>query len=177
MDPKTDFTPFTMYSFSSDLPPLEPPSIMALGADSDIGGLSTSRATAVPTSAFYEEPPPPVFPATHGYNVGPGHVGSPSAGPSRPAFLRENAPRITGSHMSHVALHGNMSLRLPPSQMGKIRTGYVGMRNQFRPTPLGGEDSWDIRQYSHIKMQIAYRGWEGWRKRWYCNIQTAGPVP
>ncbi|ORX41098.1 hypothetical protein BD324DRAFT_613166 [Kockovaella imperatae] len=189
---RSTIPPFTMYSFSSDLPPLEPPTIMALGADSDIGGLSTSNATSIPTAAFYDDPGPSsplsfssdqyensvaVATGSHGGGISPGHIGSPSAGPSRPALKRDpNLPRITGSHMSHVALHGNMSLRLPPSQMGKIRTGYVGMRNHFRPTILGGEDAWDLRQYTHIKMQIAYRGWEGWRKRWYCNVQIAGPT-
>lgn len=68
-----------------------------------------------------------------------------------------------------------MSLRVPQEQTGKIRAGYAGVRNRKRMT-LFGEDCWDLSSHTHLKVEVAYRGWEGWRNRWYCNIQTDGPV-
>jgi NADH dehydrogenase [ubiquinone] 1 alpha subcomplex assembly factor 1 len=76
---------------------------------------------------------------------------------------------------SHMAFHGNLSLRVPPKFAGRIRTGYAAFRNKSRPT-LFGEETWDLEMYSHLRVEVAYRGWEGWRSRWVMNLQTDGPV-
>ena len=172
MDPVERSSALTLYSFDSSLPPVERPSIMALGADSDIGGLSSSKATHIPTAAFYPDDDVPEQPIASSLQLG--FTSSPPSTSHSSSIQR--AESTSGPHMSHVALHGNMSLRLPPKSMGRIRTGYVGMRNHFRPTMLGGQDSWDVRAHTHFRIVCAYRGWEGWRKRWYCNVQTDGPI-
>lgn len=76
---------------------------------------------------------------------------------------------------SHMAFHGNLSLFIPPEYRGRIRTGYAAFRNKSRPS-IFGEDMWNLDLYSHLKIQVAYRGWEQWRNHWVCNIQTDGPV-
>lgn len=76
---------------------------------------------------------------------------------------------------SHVAFHGTMSLQVPAAYAGRLRPGYAAFRNQSKRT-LWGEDTWDLDYYSHLRVRVAYRGWEGWRGRWMCNIQTDGPV-
>ena len=151
MDMGVNLPPMTLYSFNSALPPVENTEFLAKGSDVDIGGYSTSFLTAVP-------------------------------GPSRSSTSTpaENAAAAIGKNgsspvMSHVAFHGNMSLKVPQEFAGRIRTGYAGVRNRKRIT-LFGEDTWDLSSYSHLKIEVAYRGWEGWRNRWYCNIQTDGPV-
>ena len=141
--------PYTLYSFTSRLPPVENAQFFARGSDVDIGGYSTNEVTSVPY---------------------------PSASSSTSATLPP-AEKSTSSDpsWSHVAFHGNMSLRVPQEQAGKIRTGYAGIRNRKRMT-LFGEDCWDLSSHTHLKVEVAYRGWEGWRNRWYCNIQTDSPV-
>lgn len=76
---------------------------------------------------------------------------------------------------SHAAFHGNLSLAVPPQYQGKIRTGYAAFRTKTRPT-LFGEETWDMSLYTHLKVVVGYRGWEGWRDRWVVNLQTDGPV-
>jgi NADH dehydrogenase [ubiquinone] 1 alpha subcomplex assembly factor 1 len=138
--------PLTLYSFTSSLPPVEKPEFLARGSDEDIGGYSTNALTPVPETTLSSASDEPI-----GSNA--------AAGPS----------------MSHIAFHGNMSLRVPQEFAGRIRTGYAGIRNRKRMT-LFGEDTWDLSHYSHLRLKLAYRGWEGWRNRWYCNIQTDGPI-
>lgn len=87
-------------------------------------------------------------------------------------------PVASGSQdgqQEYLAFHGNMSLKVPQAYVGRIRTGYSAFRNKSRPT-LFGEDTWDLGLYSHLRVVVGYRGWEGWRSRWALNIQTDGPV-
>lgn len=84
-------------------------------------------------------------------------------------------PSAESSSQEYLAFHGNLSLRVPPAYQGRIRTGYAAFRNKSRPT-LFGEDTWDLGLYSHLRVVVGYRGWEGWRSRWALNIQTDGPV-
>ena len=79
------------------------------------------------------------------------------------------------AEQEYLAFHGNLSLKVPPAYAGRIRTGYAAFRNKSRPT-LFGEDTWDLGLYSHLRVVVGYRGWEGWRSRWSLNIQTDGPV-
>lgn len=76
---------------------------------------------------------------------------------------------------SHMAFHGTLSLHVPPEFAGRIRTGYAAFRSKTRPS-LFGEDTWNLELYSHLRVQVAYRGWEGWRSKFVCNLQTDGPV-
>ena len=145
----------TLYSFDSSLPPIQAPTFLSKGSDIDIGGFTNANFTMVP---------------------GPSTSTSTSSLPTT-----DNSPPTTSSQdtaagpsMSHLAFHGNMSLVVPRGQEGKIRPGYSGMRNKRR-LHLFGEDTWDLTRHSHLKLVLAYRGWEGWRNRWYCNIQADGP--
>jgi NADH dehydrogenase [ubiquinone] 1 alpha subcomplex assembly factor 1 len=81
----------------------------------------------------------------------------------------------SAAEQSHLAFHGNLSLTVPPAYQGRIRTGYAAFRSRSRPS-LFGEETWDLSLYSHLKVEVGYRGWEGWRNRWVVNIQTDGPV-
>lgn len=142
--------PMTLYSFDSALPPVSGPSDLSKGSDIDIGGFTDSTFTMVPASSSSTFTPPPTSPtSTSGEEV------------------------VAGPSMSHLAFHGKMSLVIPRGQEGKIRPGYAGMRNRRR-LHLFGEDMWDLSRYSHLKLVLAYRGWEGWRNRWYCNVQVDG---
>jgi NADH dehydrogenase [ubiquinone] 1 alpha subcomplex assembly factor 1 len=147
MDPMGNHDTMSIFSFDSSHPKVDPPSEFATGSDIDIGGLSTCQLTAVPSSSTLPNPPP-----------------SPGAESSS-----------ASSSSSHIAFHGHMSLQVPPQYAGRIRTGYASFRNRSRPT-LFGEEVWDLSMHSHIKVVVGYRGWEGWRNRWMCNIQTDGPI-
>ncbi|WVN89663.1 uncharacterized protein L203_104893 [Cryptococcus depauperatus CBS 7841] len=70
---------------------------------------------------------------------------------------------------SHLAFYGYMSTAIPPSQQGKIRTGFAGFRNASRST-LFGQETWDLDLATHLKVVVGYRGWEGWRNRWVVNV-------
>ncbi|KAL1409566.1 hypothetical protein Q8F55_003551 [Vanrija albida] len=76
---------------------------------------------------------------------------------------------------THAAFHGTLSTAVPPQFAGRIRTGYAAFRNRSRPT-LFGEDTWDLELFTHLKVEVAYRGWDGWRDKWVVNVQTDGPV-
>jgi NADH dehydrogenase [ubiquinone] 1 alpha subcomplex assembly factor 1 len=76
---------------------------------------------------------------------------------------------------SHMSFHGTLSLHVPPEYAGRIRTGYAAFRSKTRPT-LFGDDTWNLELYSHLRVRVAYRGWEGWRSKFVCNLQTDGPV-
>lgn len=76
---------------------------------------------------------------------------------------------------SHMAFHGTLSLHVPPEFAGRIRTGYAAFRSKSRPT-LFGEDTWNLELFTHLRVRVAYRGWEGWRSKFVCNLQTDGPV-
>ncbi|RSH85210.1 hypothetical protein EHS25_005017 [Saitozyma podzolica] len=101
--------PHTIFSFSSERPPVTSVKAFATGSDADIGGLSTCTLTSVPKFATA----PPV----------------PGSG--------ESAPEQ--SEQSHLAFHGNLSLTLPPAYQGRIRTGYAAFRNRSRPSLFGEE--------------------------------------
>jgi NADH dehydrogenase [ubiquinone] 1 alpha subcomplex assembly factor 1 len=158
MDPAPATPPITIYSFNSNLPPVNQEIDLVSGSDIDIGGYTTAKFTPVPissessssSSTLHGLPTPPPSPT--------------STGSSTP-----------NSVLSHIAFHGTMSLKVPPQYADKVKAGYAGMRNRRRTT-LFGEDTWDLGSYTHIKVVVAYRGWEGWRNRWYCNVQTDGPI-
>ncbi|KAK4686323.1 NADH dehydrogenase [ubiquinone] 1 alpha subcomplex assembly factor 1, partial [Tremellales sp. Uapishka_1] len=82
---------------------------------------------------------------------------------------------VASSSTSHMAFHGNLSLAVPPAYASRIRTGYAAFRTRTKPT-IWGEDTWDLGLYTHLRVVVGYRGWEGWRSRWVLNLQTDGPV-
>lgn len=140
-------TPAPVSIFSFHQPPLTPLNTIATGCDHDIGGLSSTDLTMVPASTSSASSEPSESSATTG---------------SEPAA-------------SHMAFHGTLSLAVPPEYAGRIRTGYAAFRSKTRPT-LFGEDTWNLELYTHLRVQVAYRGWEGWRSKFVCNLQTDGPV-
>ena len=157
MDATPGTPPVTLFSFNSALPPVQGPEFVVRGSDIDIGGLSTCNVTHVPMSTL---PTPPSTPPSGSFQGSANTSGSTStAGPS----------------WSHIAFNGNMSLRVPTEYAGRFKSGYAGMRSPRRKT-LFGEETWDLSMYTHLKIVVGYRGWEGWRARWYCNVQTDGPV-
>lgn len=86
--------------------------------------------------------------------------------PSQPLAEPTASPQPSYSHM---AFYGYMSTAVPPTHAGKIRTGFAGFRNTSRST-LFGQDTWDLDMATHLRIVVAYRGWEGWRNRWVVNI-------
>ncbi|WWC65143.1 uncharacterized protein I303_107757 [Kwoniella dejecticola CBS 10117] len=83
-----------------------------------------------------------------------------------------NASSDAGQY-SHMSFYGYLSTKIPQAKIGQIRTGYAGFRNTSKPT-LFGQDTWDLELYSHLKIVVGYRGWEGWRNRWVVNIGVDG---
>jgi NADH dehydrogenase [ubiquinone] 1 alpha subcomplex assembly factor 1 len=148
--------PITIFSLNSDHPPVWPPRSFALGSDADIGGLSTAALTPVPNAKLTSSPP----------STDPAFDTDPEAPSDR---------ELAVVNQSHLAFHGNLSLAVPAAYQGRIRTGYAAFRNRTRPS-LFGEETWDLSLYSHLKIVVGYRGWEGWRNKWVINIQTDGPV-
>lgn len=157
MNPSPTPAPLPIFSFHHA--PRTPLNTIATGCDADIGGLSSTDLTMVPLplGAAREQP---ADSATTGSAEHP-------ADPSDPAN--------TSAAPSHMAFHGTLSLAVPPEYAGRIRTGYAAFRSKTRPT-LFGEDTWNLELYTHLRVKVAYRGWEGWRSKFVCNLQTDGPV-
>ncbi|WVQ95560.1 hypothetical protein IAU59_002657 [Kwoniella sp. CBS 9459] len=166
MDATPQATPTTIFTFDSSLSgpehPIDDVSHFGLGSDSEVGGLSTCNLALIPSAAS-----------------GSRSTGTPAAAVS--SSTASSAENIDGSGSdlgsgvpySHMAFYGYMSTKVPPTQTGKIRTGYAGFRNTSRPT-LFGQDTWDLELYTHLKVVLGYRGWEGWRNRWVLNIGIDG---
>ena len=148
MDHRGSQAMIPMFTFNSAHSRIDPPSEFATGSDIDMGGLSTCKLSAVSSSSVLPTPPP-----------------SPNS----------DAETVGSSSTSHIAFHGHMSLQVPSKHAGRLRTGWASFRNKTKPM-LIGEEVWDLHQLSHIKVVVGYRGWEGWRNRWMCNIQTDGPI-
>ncbi|WVF68000.1 hypothetical protein IAT40_002762 [Kwoniella sp. CBS 6097] len=163
MDATPQATPTTIFSFDSSRSTSEHPtddvSHFGLGSDSEVGGLSTSNLALIPSFSSSSS----------------SSSSSSLAGASASSSTSNGASSTDGSGVqySHMAFYGYMSTRVPPSQTGKIRTGYAGFRNTSRPT-LFGQDTWDLELYTHLKVVVGYRGWEGWRNRWVVNIGIDG---
>ncbi|OCF38986.1 hypothetical protein I317_07241 [Kwoniella heveanensis CBS 569] len=159
MDATPQATPTTIFSFDSSLSSPEHPtddvSHFGLGSDSEVGGLSTCNLALIPSS---------------GSGAGSSNTGAAAAASLDGSVARSSHPDVSYSHM---AFYGYMSTKVPPTQTGKIRTGYAGFRNTSRPT-LFGQDTWDLELYTHLKVVVGYRGWEGWRNRWVVNIGIDG---
>lgn len=144
-----DTAPLTIFNFNAAAGPIDAPKTLATGSDADIGGLSTCELTAVSEG-------------------GESSSFSSSSSSDAPGSSSSSSP-------SHLSFHGNLSLHVPSKYAGRIRTGYAAFRNKSRPT-LFGEETWDLGLYSHLKVEVAYRGLDAWRSRWVVNMQTDGPV-
>ncbi|WRT70592.1 uncharacterized protein IL334_007590 [Kwoniella shivajii] len=151
-EPTPQAHPTTVFSFDSTNPPIDEVSQFGHGSDSEVGGLSTCNLSLIPSSSSSSSSTIPTS----------GKMGEGSSSRSASA-----------TSYSHMAFYGFLSTRVPPSQAGKIRTGYAGFRNVSKPT-LFGQDIWDLELYSHLKVVVGYRGWEGWRNRWVVNIGIDG---
>jgi NADH dehydrogenase [ubiquinone] 1 alpha subcomplex assembly factor 1 len=97
------------------------------------------------------------------------------AGPSYHLASTGSSSSSSSTALSHLAFHGNLSLSVPPQHAGRVRTGWASFRTRNREL-LWGEECWDLNSHTHLRLVVGYRGWEGWRNRWYCNIQTDGPI-
>lgn len=179
MNPDPHGGALPIFSFTAEAPPVNEVGDFALGSDLDIGGQSTCVLTQVSDA---------------GANLGeiantdsgsvqqlPSSAGSAAddTGPASgaPSAQTEHAAGAggAGGAPSHASFHGVLSLTVPAEHRGKIRTGYAAFRNRKRQT-LMGEDTWDLDRYTHLRVELAYRGWDVWRERWVCNLQTDGPV-
>lgn len=174
MNPDPHSSALPIFSFTADSPPVAEVGDFALGSDLDIGGQSTAVLTLV---------------SNEGSNLGsiantvsgsvnqlPSSAGSAGddTGPSSGAESAQTQHEEKGQP-SHLSFHGILSLNVPAEHRGKIRTGYAAFRNRTRRT-LMGEETWDLDRYTHLRLELAYRGWDVWRSRWVCNLQTDGPV-
>ncbi|WVR08511.1 hypothetical protein IAU60_005566 [Kwoniella sp. DSM 27419] len=159
MDAAPRAEPTTIFSFNSAMQPVDDPSHFGMGADSEVGGLSTCKLALIPGNGSIAS--------------GSGSGSSSVSGSGSGSTITSTPAASSSSDVSHIAFHGYMSTRVPPTQAGKIRTGYAGFRNTSRPT-LFGQDTWDLDIYTHLKIVVGYRGWEGWRNRWVVNIGIDG---
>ncbi|KAK8850436.1 hypothetical protein IAR55_004354 [Kwoniella newhampshirensis] len=145
MDATPVAVPQTIFSFDTAPPQVDDPSHFGLGSDSEIGGLSTCQLALIPSTST---------------SVSSGTASGTASGSG-------------SASSSHMAFYGYMTTKVPPSHAGKIRTGYAGFRNTSRST-LFGQDNWDLDLYTHLRVVVGYRGWEGWRNRWVVNIGIDG---
>ncbi|WWC72482.1 uncharacterized protein I206_106444 [Kwoniella pini CBS 10737] len=139
--------PTTIFSFDSTNPPVDKIDQFGLGSDIEVGGLSTCSLSLIPSLAS----------------------SSSNAHPKNET-VEDGEDKEQYSHMS---FYGYLSTKIPQAKIGQIRTGYAGFRNTSKPT-LFGQDTWDLELYSHLKIVVGYRGWEGWRNRWVVNIGIDG---
>ncbi|KAI0297252.1 complex I intermediate-associated protein CIA30 [Multifurca ochricompacta] len=71
--------------------------------------------------------------------------------------------------------HGFMSLTVRPGYEDRIRGGYVGFRNKFRPT-LFGELTDDVSNHRFLALRVRAAGHPRTRNSYFVNIQTEGPM-
>ncbi|GMK54950.1 hypothetical protein CspeluHIS016_0200060 [Cutaneotrichosporon spelunceum] len=164
MNPSPKPEPITIFSFHKR--PLTPLSSIATGCDADIGGVSTAELTMVEETAS----------STGSDSASPAASDATSSNSSSSSDSSDSSAGSGSSATpSHMAFHGTLSLHVPPEFAGRIRTGYAAFRSKTRPT-LFGDETWNLDRYSHLRVRVAYRGWDGWRSKFVCNLQTDGPV-
>jgi len=71
--------------------------------------------------------------------------------------------------------HGHMRLAVRPEYEQRIRGGYAGFRNQFRPT-LFGELTDDVSNHRFLALRVRAAGHPRTRGSYFVNIQTEGPT-
>ncbi|ORY29653.1 complex I intermediate-associated protein 30-domain-containing protein [Naematelia encephala] len=114
---------------------------------------------------------PPVEPI---YNIATGSdvdIGGASTCHLTPVPIASSSSSSASIEQSHLAFHGTMSLKFPPAMQGRLSGAYAAFRNKARRM-LIGEDMWNLQGYTHLRIVVGYRGWDGWRSRWSCNVQT-----
>ncbi|WVW80965.1 hypothetical protein I302_102956 [Kwoniella bestiolae CBS 10118] len=151
-EPTPTALPSKIFSFDSAHPPVDKIDQFGLGSDIEVGGLSTCNLALIPSSSSSSSSSLPTPPPSPSSGVG---------------------DAVEDGHYSHMAFYGYLSTKIPQSKLGQIRTGYAGFRNISKPT-LFGQDNWDLELYSHLKVTVGYRGWEGWRNRWVINLGIDG---
>ncbi|WVQ85979.1 hypothetical protein IAT38_008147 [Cryptococcus sp. DSM 104549] len=143
MSPVRDNSPVLVYSFDSARPPVVPLHELSTGTDAQVGGSTTADLAII--------------------RLNPGITS--------PASADAPAGEASSSSSSYLAFFGNMSTALPAKSTELVRTGFAGFRNTSRTT-IFGQDLWNMEALSHLKVEVAYRGWEGWRNRFVVNIGT-----
>jgi hypothetical protein len=136
-----------------------------------------SYSTQKPQAPSYPTHYPQAAIPTH-YPQAPTPTHYPTATSSIPTItpIKSDLPDIpTGPQLSHLSFHGHCTLAVPPQYAGRIRTGWSSFRTKNRQL-LWGEECWDLSHHTHLRLVVGYRGWEGWRNKWYCNVQTDGPI-
>jgi len=71
--------------------------------------------------------------------------------------------------------HGHLRLAVRPGYEDRIRGGYAGFRNKFRPT-LFGELTDDISNHDFLALRVRAAGHPLMRDSYFVNIQTEGPT-
>ncbi|KAF8274766.1 complex I intermediate-associated protein CIA30 [Lactarius quietus] len=71
--------------------------------------------------------------------------------------------------------HGTMRLAVRPGYEQRIRGGYAGFRNKFRPT-LFGELTDDVSNHRFLALRVRAAGHPRTRGSYFVNIQTEGPT-
>ncbi|WWC92182.1 uncharacterized protein L201_007136 [Kwoniella dendrophila CBS 6074] len=152
-EPTPKALPSTIFSFDSSNPPIDKVDQFSLGSDIEVGGLSTCNLSLIPLNSSSSS--------------------SSSSLASKTKMNEDENEEEDTINYSHMAFYGNLSTKIPLNKLGQIRTGYAGFRNISKPT-LFGQDNWDLELYSHLKIKVGYRGWQGWRNRWVVNIGIDG---
>ncbi|TFY78737.1 hypothetical protein EWM64_g5279 [Hericium alpestre] len=70
---------------------------------------------------------------------------------------------------------GEMRLGVRTGLEGKVRGGYAGFRNKYRPT-IWGEQTDDVSHHRYLALRLRAGGHPRTRNSYFVNIQTDGPV-
>ncbi|KAI0261525.1 complex I intermediate-associated protein CIA30 [Gloeopeniophorella convolvens] len=70
---------------------------------------------------------------------------------------------------------GEMRLAVRPGFEERVRGGYAGFRNKFRPT-LFGELTEDVSNHAYLALRVRAAGHPRTRSAYFVNVQTAGPT-
>jgi len=82
---------------------------------------------------------------------------------------------VNNQHPLTGKFWGEMRLSVKPELQGKLRTGYAGFRNKFRPT-LFGELCDDVSLHKYLALRLRAGGDPRTRNSYFVNIQTDGPI-
>ncbi|KAH9958591.1 complex I intermediate-associated protein CIA30 [Russula dissimulans] len=126
----------------------------AFGCDADVGGTSTVHFD------FDDDPTraPPPSPSSSS-SSSDAHAADPGAQHKRGA----------------VRFHGHMRLAARPGYEDRVRGGYAGFRNKFRPT-LFGELTDDVSNHRFLALRVRVAGHPRTRGSYFVNVQTEGPT-
>ncbi|KAI9434186.1 complex I intermediate-associated protein CIA30 [Lactarius indigo] len=83
--------------------------------------------------------------------------------------------RVPPGKPGAARFHGVMRLAVRPGYEERIRGGYAGFRNKFRPT-MFGELTDDVSNHRFLALRVRAAGHPRTRGSYFVNVQTEGPT-